>query len=89
MGLVWDSLKLLRIQKQRDHIRVEQMNWKVYLNTALGEKEGDAILIIPLNINYNAATFKLEHIPLDNWIKGQENWTSFRALRVPVISQLR
>lgn len=41
------------------------------------KKEGDAILIIPLNINYNTAAFKLQHIPLDNWIKGQENWMSF------------
>lgn len=65
------------------------MNWKVFLNTTPREKEGDAILIIPLNINYKTATFKLEHIPLDNWIKGQENWTTFKALHVSDISQLR
>lgn len=52
--------------RQRDHITVKQINWKVFLNTTPREKEGDAIPIIPLNINYNTATFKLEHIPLDN-----------------------
>lgn len=75
--------------RQRDHVTDKQMNWKVFLNTTPREKEGDAILIIPLNINYKTATFKLEHIPLDNWIKGQENWTTFKALHVSDISQLR
>lgn len=50
---------------QRDHITVKQASWKVFLNTTRKE-EGDAIPIIPLNINYNTATFKLEHLPVDN-----------------------